>query len=120
MKEFIVWDKEDKEWLKNEDMPICACDGRRELILNADWASFHQYIGKTDINNKKIYAGCSIVELNDGMSTMGYFTYCDKRLKYVIKVVGDSIVEEVSTDNWDFFNFKIIDTIQENKLGLIK
>ena len=82
-------------------------------------------IGLKDINGKSIYANSSIVEWchPQGNIYNGYFKWNQKELCYEVITID-------SNDNYNgiklkFFylqmnNLKIIDTIQENKLGLIK
>lgn len=104
-----------------------------------------KYIGITDINDKKIYADSHIVEFNcvaDDIVLTGYFTYNIEHQIMTIKLLtlnGDDITEKDKdnfSDWWGLFfedgnlvyysqnkvgfDFKIIDTIQENKRGLIK
>jgi len=91
-----------------------------------------QDTGIKDINNKSIYAESSIVELlvhresaniNDyrefAVSKRGYFKYNKELLCY--EIVGISpFGEHYNLSLNEVSNFEIIDTIQENKLGLIK
>lgn len=81
-----------------------------------------KYIGKKDIEGNKIYADRSIVEFQDalGIDCQGYLSLDTKSLQYYIVILNNELLENVRTDNYDLFEFKIIDTIQENKLGLIK
>ena len=93
------------------------------------------YIGKKDINDKKIYSDCSIVEfeypkyevgttVQDGHNKhVGYFKFNENTLSYMIYMQN----KDGSEYRWHFAdifsdikNIKIIDTIQKNKLGLIK
>lgn len=76
-----------------------------------------KFIGINDIDGKKIYADSSIFEFETEIGKRkGYFTFCEKTLRYHIfdlalkAFVGYSLL---------YKNFKIIDTIQENKLGLV-
>ncbi len=85
------------------------------------------YIGKKDINDKKIYSDCSIVEFEviKGVIIKGFFYFDTDDLSYSIKVISDDtgIITKKEQYNLSYqkdFIFKIIDTIQENKLGLIK
>ncbi len=104
------------------------------LDIDNDRFSVHNYIGKTDINDKKIYADSSIIEFEKHVCIYadltgkkeskyqidkykGYFTFNEHTLRYNIKILTNS-------DNnvtWEYKNgqhrnLKIIDTIQENKL----
>lgn len=79
--------------------------------------------GLKDIDNKKIYADCSIVEFrckiwgNSINTNKGYFQFNNTTLRYVIvSMCGRTISYDI-----DYISdLKAIDTIQENKLGLIK
>ena len=98
-------------------------------------------IGLKDINGKSIYADCSIVEFEHKYRTrtrtfngflnsqsfakeqcellQGFFTWNSDKLRYEIDILNHDFficLDFVSTMK----NFKIIDTIQENRLGLIK
>jgi len=123
MNEFIVWDKVIKKFWDYENIH----EGDRPSLGNDN---VFAYISKKDINNKKIYADCSIVEfahryVKDDYShdciLRGVFTYSEDKLCYVIELLPNDIYKV----NFLSFNensglFQIIDTIQENKLGLIK
>ena len=131
MNEFIVWDERAKQLsydLVFINFSSGGCGfwainslGERK-IFNSDIkdVKIMKDIGKTDINDKKIYADCSILDMNDGVGTIGYFTYSKEELRYVFKCLNNSIVEVVRAENWSVLKMEIIDTIQENKLGLIK
>lgn len=147
MNEFIVWDKEnniffdresnfDKIYSKTDDEMYCSEEmytnwvyyifGFDILIDNNDRLTSHEYIGKTDIDNKKIYADCSIVNIEyfdyrhkGEIRATGYFT--KNKEKHCLELVTErgeraNFIEHIS---W-VRSLKIIDTIQENKLGLIK
>ena len=79
-------------------------------------------IGLKDINEKSIYADCSIVEFkNIGSNYTGYFTFDLVKLCYKIIVLDiKSVRKEFIFNSNNIENIKIIDTIQQNKLGLIK
>ncbi len=125
MNEFIVWDKQDKEF--REDYLV---SGDLDLsYIGTDVSNYrctvHQYIGKKDINNKKIYADCSIVEFwfdngKERVFLKGYFTYNDIDLRYEVDILGDSKYVYLDYVHEYFTCFRIVDTIQKNKLGLIK
>tara|TARA_R110000868_G_scaffold93996_1_gene259803 strand:- start:174 stop:557 length:384 start_codon:yes stop_codon:yes gene_type:complete len=85
------------------------------------------YIGLKDVEDNKIYADSSIVEFEYIKSKhKGYFTWNNKTLSYDIMVIdwNFKILKNYSApigySHLKMKNFKIIDTIQENKLGLIK
>ena len=79
-------------------------------------------IGLKDINGKSIYADSSIVEFkNIGSNYNGYFTFDIVKLCYKVIVLDiKSVRKEFIFNSNNIENIKIIDTIQENKLGLIK
>ena len=79
-------------------------------------------IGLKDINGKSIYADSSIVEFkNIDSNYTGYFTFDLVKLCYKIIVLDiKSVRKEFIFNSNNIENIKIIDTIQENKLGLIK
>ena len=126
MNEFIVWDKEDKKFESTYDI---SQDG--DLIFCGEYVdnsrcSVHQYIGKKDINNKKIYADCSIVEFDKesgghSESLKGYFRESSPMI-FQLVILDSPYWNILYWHEWihQLKNFKIIDTIQENNLGLIK
>jgi len=103
------------------DIHVAIKEGLK--MLYDDLKKEESYIGKTDINNKKIYAGRSIVEFEftkdrftPKRKAIGYYTYNSLELSFMIKLLDDK-----NEENY-LYRFtgatKIIDTIQENKLGL--
>jgi len=152
MNDFIVWDKEnniffdresnfDKIYSKTEDEMYCPEEmytnwfyyifGFDILRDSSDRLTSHDYIGKSDINNKKIYADSSIIEFeifiinpDDTTSVIytlnGFFTYNDIELRYEIDILDNNSFVCLNYNIENQRNFKIIDTLQENKLGLIK
>ncbi len=133
---FIVWDKKKKVFVDLElhHNVVIDMDGdthevfqgmEGDVIVLKSYYSTHQYIGKTDIYNKKIYADCSVVEFDIWIGNktgtrakhkkIGHFYFDKNWLQYRIKYDGGNINLCV-----DIENLKIIDTLQENKLGLIK
>jgi hypothetical protein len=135
MNEFIVWDKDKKEFIGvrndirltfNEDVEngyeVERVYPYDSIEINAD---IFPYVGKTDINNKNIYADSSIVEFELGTISnkklKGYFKYSNYTLGYHIILVDDcNKGRAFKFDAELMYDFKIIDTIQENKLGLAK
>lgn len=117
MNEFIVWDNEENIFIENFASEVY--EPLNDLLSNKSY-DFLPYIVITDINNNKIYADCSIVEFDDGLKTKGYFTYIPEELRYILRILNSDILEELRADRWDIYRIKIIDTIQQNKLGLIK
>ena len=117
--EFKVWDKDREIFL---DSLFVNCDLNEAVSNNDDFAIF-QYIGKTDINDKKIYADSSIVEFvfsdrDFSKIYKGYFSYHIDELRYEINIIGDSTACVLSYNMDSMSDFEIIDTLQENKLGL--
>lgn len=123
MNEFIVWDKDIKIWI-DESYPIfingsgflCIQRNDKQMVLENDCEVFKP-IGITDINNKKIYADCSIVEFdyiksdNSIKKLWGYFSYNKKRLCYQFII---SARERYDYTSIDIRNPKIIGTLQQN------
>lgn len=104
---------------------------KRALILDIFDAMEKEknYIGKKDIEGKKIYANYSIVEFDYSgdpytVKIQGYFYFNTDALFYEIRGVNyknnKSEKLEYCINEHKISNLKIIDTIQENKLGLIK
>ena len=129
MHEFIVWDKEKKEFLKdvrvdmNGDLYPMDDMAEENFSIDCNKITAHQYIGKTDINDNKIYADCSIVEIGFSWQeskdrAKGFFQYDKAGLCYVIWDIAKN--DYIDFDLTKMQYMEIIDTIQENKLGLIK
>ena len=141
MNELIVWDDEDNKFIYWEDV-VFTKDKDDDFIIimkeidpivseGRNFKSFN-CIGKTDINNKKIYADCSIVEFSvcslepfskkKQTKRIGKVRYCNSTCAYEIVVINMSRIEyyDFSGMAFEISDIKIIDTIQENKLGLIK
>jgi len=146
MNEFIVWDKRSKCFIlddKGFDRFEMYMDGTLHYYQNChdgdgfgseDYESFN-YIGLKDINDNKIYADSSIVyfkEPYNGSELKGAFTWCNETFRYKIRIIQGTgrfqegtVQEMMKESRWcglvhKFVDYKIIDTIQENKLGLIK
>lgn len=118
MNEFIAWNNKTKKFT---DWSTIRKFRNFEKLLSLNHVDLMQYIGKTDINDKKIYAESSIVEFlfNDGtVYTRGYFVFNKKFLSYFVYDLEDK--KHYKFNNFISNYIKIIDTIQENKLGLIK
>lgn len=130
MKEFIVWysngtDKFNKEFTLDDLISQLHYDEICDSPLLKDYKVIEicQSVGLKDINNNKIYADCSIVEFEwkiSGFKKVGYFYYSNEDLCYMAKGVSEYTSDVLFYDKHTMKNFKIIDTIQENKLGLIK
>ena len=129
--EFVVWDKPNSKFVEDKRLRLNSLGElyyfdddetfASEKELDMDKFSICWDIGKTDINNKKIYADCSVVEFeyrdNTPIETFkkdtGYFYFDKDLLSFMIKTKrGIYTVKGLE-------NLMIIDTIQENKLGLV-
>jgi len=132
MNEFIVWDKRkncfNDELLLDKDGHCFGLSGIDNDIvyLRLEDYTIHRYIGIEDINNNKIYADSSIIEFEHLKKQIkGYFWFDKYELRYKI-VIDISLsfggITKLTTVeyNQDIKNIKIIDTIQQKKLGLIK
>jgi hypothetical protein len=131
MKECVFWDSEDSKFINWEEVSFTKDKGDDFVILikeidhiysSARLYDSFDYIGLNDINNNKIYADSSIVEFTASGShgytqLKGYFHFLKEDLKYIIKTFTHGSFD---FNKQLYKNFKIIDTIQENKLGLIK
>lgn len=147
MNEFIVWDKKTKKfrehsnivfwssmdymyatrkktkvgdikfiWLKAQDI---IEDRSYQTKREGHQVVVCKDIGLKDINGKNIYADCSIVEFNyyikeQHFSGVGYITYLQNLCCYCI---CDFNKLKTTIAETELLEFKIIDTIQENKLG---
>lgn len=133
MNEFIVWDEEDNESItleqyqekypKEQGFNDTYNEQVSRFLDNYFGCDTFNYIGKTDINDKKIYADCSIVKLDIYINGIcihgekGYFKYDTKELRYnfhrlnFISSRHDNIRSYVDER---FKNIKIIGTLQEN------
>lgn len=136
MNDFIVWDDVEKKFIYPKELhgklSVCydfyngdlffGCNGSVDG-LSKDEFIFLEDIGLKDINGKSIYADCSIVEFEWGQdrhNIIGYFTFNQEYLSYEIIMLNTQKGKSMCYAPHNCFNFKIIDTIQENKLGLIK
>jgi len=129
MDEFIVWDEENERFTdlnEFQNQVFMNCDGKIEWFSHTGMsdADFQfrplRYIGKTDINDKKIYADCSVVEfLLCNVYFHGVYIFDSVELRYFIKVFKDDtgIVKEPYEIQYslNIKNLKIIGTLQENK-----
>ena len=128
MNEFIVWYSSDVnenkfseeftlEQLIKQDHLDYISDSK--MLKNYKVDSINSGVGLKDINGKSIYADSSIVEFeHKDKKLQGFFRYSKMRLSYVIEDLYNDMGEMVYDGSQN--NFKIIDTIQENKLGLMK
>ena len=132
MNEFIVWDDEDNKFIcwedavfskdKNDDFVIIMKEIDPTLSEGKNFQTF-SHIGLKDINNKKIYADSSICRVNyfsssDWISDYCYFSFDDENLRYTVHLINEREIVDYEASYFDCI--EIVDTIQENKLRLIK
>ena len=153
MKNFIAWDKKSKKFraidsivydtnsvhdlyrkkennlvnLWGENVILSSEDCSPDILIKRESGEFtlHEMLEVKDINNKRIYADSSIVEIERGDNIFyAYFSFDKKYLRYEICTFACNNFDIKEVNRVDFFyfgeaKFKIIDTIQENKLGLL-
>ena len=103
-------------------------DGEVRLIVETKKpvgkdSTIHQYIGLKDIDDKKIYADSSICKINyfsgsDWIGDYCYFSFDTENLRYVAHLIIEKEIVDYEASCFDCIS--IVDTIQENKLNLIK
>ena len=136
MKEYIAWysngtDKFNKEFTLDDLISQLHYDEICDSPLLKDYKVIEicQSVGLEDISNNKIYDDSSIVEfeliINPVCRTVvlnrkGVFKYDKDLCAYIIECIDEDRILIFSTSFKHIKNIKIIDTIQENKLGLIK
>lgn len=127
MDEFIVWDEARKSFIDYEAINEFYKPSLKDINV-------FTYIGLNDIDDKKLYANCSIFEFVnyvDRQVYKGYFKYdlfYQRMFVWFFEPIKnnkpfgyDGIgLERVEYLPGIITNLKIIDTILENKLGLIK
>jgi len=124
MNEFIVWDKRYRVFRKllkiDFELGLYFCI---DTVVPFEKGELVKDIGIKDINGKSIYANSSIVEFEWGQdrhNIIGYFAFNKEYLSYEIIMLNTQKGKSMCYAPHNCFNLKIIDTIQENKLGLIK
>lgn len=133
MNEFIVWDKKFDRFLPEEDMAISSLgfiftlgeDGY--FPRNVGDCTIHNFIGMTDANNKKIYTDSSVLRMTindeDGEhSHIGYFSFNELLLMYEFKEPLGELTRIWRLEKLQPYSMRLetLDTMQENKLGLIQ
>ena len=135
MKDIIVFDEDENKFVELEE--YCADDGflDEDSPINEKVSSFLEHyfgcetflpLGLKDINDKKIYADSSIVKFKWVEEYIGYFTYNTDSVRYEIIIlkrpteIKGAMFNTFDYDQYAMKDFKVIDTIQENKLGLLK
>lgn len=146
MNGFIVWDKIAKHFADDIclDAELLQDGISYSLEVKEELFELFYPVGLKDINGKNIYADSSIVEFQlkddvifadftgakptiwNEIKMIGYFVFNNEDLRYEIDIVDLEKNKTKSNFVCLYYNiatmsqFKIIDTIQENKLGLIK
>lgn len=126
MNNFIVWDKRYKVFRKllkiDFQLGLYFCI---DTVVPFEKGELIKNIDLKDINGKNIYADSSIVEFefynssNKWEKIIGYFKYIPECFCYVVIALCNSY-SSIPISTLANRNIKIIDTIQENKSGLIK
>lgn len=131
MSGFIVWDKRYRVFRKllkiDFELGLYFCI---DTVVPFEKGELVKDIGLKDINGKSIYVDSSIVEFKmvinkKEVDTQGYFSYIKEELRYEFYQYFNQRRNFIKAylspnDGRIASEFKIIDTIQENKLGLIK
>lgn len=129
---FIVWDKFHKNFI--EDLYFDKAISINEALEENEDYSFHQYL-LDDTTGNKIYVNCSIIsfvyrpigEIKTARDC-GFIFFCEKDFMYKINILtksdknGNNFIFNLgsSLNKMYMKEIKVIDTIQENKLGLMK
>ena len=126
---FLTWDEVEFEKLKNEEVMVW----KQIDPISKECRLFESFDDTElkDINGKSIYANSSIFEFDYLVDIeneifqkrIGVFYFEKTFLAYHISFLTGTNRKGGNADKYNAFgmkNFKIIDTIQENKLGLIK
>lgn len=130
MNKFIVWDNDEKIFI--DEARCILADGtlfknKKDFAneISDDLSIFFSF-GLKDINWKNIYADSSICEIsikhrtNGNRISVGYFVFNLEYLRYEAIFIDGYMKGKKEFYNGFMYRFEIIDTIQENKLGLIK
>lgn len=124
---FISWDEKTKKFYEFglfDTDNYYLLDHSINLDINTAHNNTFTSIGKKDINNKEIYVDSSIVEFQmiigeDVEKVQAHFYYDDDDMAYGIDILSG----DVSSGRYSFHDMigiEVIDSLQENKLGLIK
>ena len=125
MKDFIVWDKTAKEFADTIclDAELLQDGISYSLEVKEELFELFYPIGLKDINGKSIYPDSSICKVNyfsssDWISDYCYFSFDTENFRYVVHLINEKEIVDYEASCFDCL--EIVDTIQENKLGLIK
>lgn len=118
MNEFIIWSDELKQFSDNIGLKellkdVCETWDKYEV----EEGQYFRNIGLKDINGKSIYADSSIVEHGIQKWKVIYNVF---QMSYELECVSNKSLLNMRLTGAYKNQLKIIDTIQENKLGLIK
>ena len=115
MNEFIVWDKVSKKFTDRICLDANLIRNGISYSLKVEEELFELFypVGLTDINGKKIYADCSVVELVDSESR-GVFFFDEKYLKFKFAFNGDKTTSLGMESFEKTVQFRVIGTLQEN------
>ncbi len=134
MNKYKIYDTKEKRFLglheaaiSNEGNVITFKNGAiYDVATNSNRYTIHYYIGKTDINDKKIYDDCSIIEFdfigfgdNESVKYNGFIKWNKSRFRYDIETIshgdkdGDNYIFDLGKCIDRIKNIKIIGTLQE-------
>lgn len=130
MNEFIVWDGKKNEWAKDTYRFVIDVNGAlyvrtKTVVLEHQnvenrYKAFN-YIGKTDINGKKIYADSSIVEFGYDNTNryydrvQGYFYQDEWQIRLKVTKSEDCVgVDNLPMTYQNPKDLKVIGNLQEN------
>jgi len=139
MNEFTIWDKKDRIFISKEDASFIECGSYSSIITdiidkNTDRYQLFKGIGIKDINNRSIYAESSILEFANMKNNKKYYAflkfdvYWQRMFFWFVQDCNDNKAFGYAGKKLDRVEYtpdimhklKVIDTVQENKLGLIK
>ncbi len=125
MNKFIVWDNDEERFIDESKCMwrVLYFHRNEKDFVNevSDDLDMFQSIGKQDVYGKEIYPDCSIVEFieeDTNVFAIGYLCFDKKRLRYRVYDLDEKKYYKYS--EFMSYDIRVIDTIQENKLGLIK
>ena len=117
--EYIIYDKAEERFLDQHEASINK-DGM--IIFNGTTLTetsrftVHQLLPKTDINDKKIYADCSIVEFIYRNETVRAIIRWDCiQLMYDVELIKSGCRMSYKDIYQEMFGLKVIGTLQKDK-----